>query len=339
MEKKGNQFIFFAAEFLSVFLISLTAVIIVFWRNYVSILHRQFTLYALKEFVIYALGVSFAFTLGYRSFGRFVLNYFLHLFSKGSSVTFTKKSFIWDVFLISVSVITFYPLNPVFQDTAASTYLPHFSIFSTRFDFIPTLVVLLVLAAFTTLVQLLLLKEKHNHFRMAAPFLIAFAMSFINYGPNYDARIFETREAWKLRDTDLMIERAHIAQEAARNDQDRSRAYYWLAVAYNLKEKPDSALKYINQAIVLYSKDGSLYSVRAFALVRLKRFEEALDSAKTCIELSADYAWCYVALARIYHDLGDILKAVSAQRKAALFDLDSPEIIEYLKYLEMLDKQ
>lgn len=339
---KKNEVVTFFVEFTVVLIVSFFAATIVFWTNYVASGLRQFTTQAIFEFTTYSLKLSFVLTLGYRISRWVVIKAMLQKFffrqPAATTIIQSYTSYIWDIFIICALTITLYPLNPVFQDTAKSAMLPLFTIANTRFDFIPTLIALLVIAALVVLIQIIFIKDKKLYFNLAAPFILAIALSFINYGPNYDARIFETREAWKLSNTDLMITRANLALEAAKNTEEKSRAYYWMAVAYNIKELPLDALIFINKAIELNTQDASLYSVKAFSLVRLKKFDEALNSANYCVTLEPDYAWCYSAIARIYHDQGDIQKALIAQRKAQELDQSSPEIIEYLHYMESIKK-
>jgi tetratricopeptide (TPR) repeat protein len=181
--------------------------------------------------------------------------------------------------------------------------------------------------------NLLIVKQK-SILHLLGPFAAACALSFVNFGPNYDARILETREAWKRNDPRLMASRAHAALASAQTDAEKSCAYYWLAVAHNLQEKPEMGLDYINQSITYNPHDAASNSVKAFSLARLKKFEEALQAANQCAELDPSYAWCYAAMTKIHYDQGNIEGAISAQRTAQRLDPKSPELLETLQWLE-----
>jgi tetratricopeptide (TPR) repeat protein len=94
------------------------------------------------------------------------------------------------------------------------------------------------------------------------------------------------------------------------------------------------AMRDHNRAIKLAPEVGSIYVNRSNTLVRLKRFDKAMDDLEKAIELAdVSLAHAHYNRALLFHRLGDRQAArMDAERAAEI----APETESYRRYLRML---
>ena len=234
-----------------------------------------------------------------------------------------------DIYFIAAGVLMYAPIKPVLQDTRVvdSFYITEVFV---KYDFVPTLIILSVIAL---LPILFLLKEKNSalkFIKIGIVICFIFLAGILNKSPNFNARIFETRAAWKSESPEVLFARAKLALEAARTAEERSSAYYWMGVGSNLMEQPLKAIEYQNLAILEDPKNGTAYSSLAYAYLRLSKPVEMKQAAESCIEKEPDYSWCYMAMGEYYLSQSDFKNGYGMFMKATELDPDSPEIVDGL---------
>ena len=97
-----------------------------------------------------------------------------------------------------------------------------------------------------------------------------------------------------------------------------------------------AAMKDHDRAVKLASEVGSIYVNRSNTLVRLKRFDKAMEDLERAIALAdISLAYAHYNRALLFHRLGDRQAARMDAERAAEIEPDSPSYLRYLRMLQM----
>lgn len=264
----------------------------------------------------------------------FVYNYIsASIFGTKHKVEENKKlSFFNDVFGVLVAVIITTPLRPIFQSTFLERDISDFVYVLVRYDGLYSVVILSVVA-----LPLIILIQKYKEAseKYIQTILIIAAVvvvGVINYGPNFNARLYESRASWFQRDWQQQNVEAQDALADAQTDEEKAAAYFWLGVSENRRGNSEKAIEYQLKAIDLFSSYSAAHASLANAYIgnyyenddqvsKIKSWEHA----QKCIELEPGYAWCYQALANYYWVTNDVDNAIAAMDKTIELESENPE--------------
>jgi tetratricopeptide (TPR) repeat protein len=79
---------------------------------------------------------------------------------------------------------------------------------------------------------------------------------------------------------------------------------------------PQAMLKKVDEEHDKYSEDHMFHVLRGFALAKLKRYDESLDSLKKALELNPRSAWANYRMGEVYYELEDYETAITYFEKA-----------------------
>jgi len=96
----------------------------------------------------------------------------------------------------------------------------------------------------------------------------------------------------------------------------------------------DKAVVCYSEAIGLSEGDEALFSNRAAALMKLKKYSEALEDAKKCVELKPDWSKGRYRLALSYSHLGKVTEAAEELKKSLELDPTNEDIKYKLEELQ-----
>lgn len=234
--------------------------------------------------------------------------------------------FLLSLFLATAFIVSTQPLRPVLQHTQISESDPYVDVAYVRYDLIPSLVILVVLAIPTIIIA----KKKQTtpEFFTTTALIIFFGglALYTNQTPNFLARVYESREAWILRDWNSQANRAEKALRDAQTPEEKATALYWLGVAANRNKEYQQAVEYQLEAITTQPDYGAPYSSVSSAYRALGNYSLAVDYAEECIARAPDYAWCYYALGAVQTEIGQWDAAVENFSLATQLDSRDQEL-------------
>jgi len=245
-------------------------------------------------------------------------------------------SLLSDVFVILSGILVSIPIRPILQKTFKESDIENFTYVFVRHDALFSVLVLLIPA-----IPLIFFIAKHRKgsgkfFQIAEVLIAMVIIGAINSGPNFDARVYETRARWITRDWNKQGTDAGKALHNAETDEEKAIAYFWLGVSENRKGNSVKAIEYQREAIALMPSYGAAHASLANAYRAEKQYANALKHAQLCVTYDPQYAWCYQALANYYWTIGELDNAIIAIKKAIELDADNRELkVQYdeiLKY-------
>lgn len=279
-------------------------------------------------------------------FGRLTVFNVLSLFlprSKTNNKPNRLVSTLFSLFVATAFIITTQPLRPILQHTQIDEKEPYIDVAYVKYDFVPTLIILLALAIPTTLLS----KKKDSppdfFTTIALILLLGGTALYSSLSPNFMARVYEARESWILRDWNNQSLRADKALKEATTPEEKATALYWLGVAANRNKEYQKAIEYQLEAITLQPNYGAPYSSISSAYRALGNYPLALDYAQKCIRRAADYAWCYYAMAATETETGEWDGAVKNFTRATQLDPHDQELkaslTDTVNHIEQMDSE
>ena len=76
----------------------------------------------------------------------------------------------------------------------------------------------------------------------------------------------------------------------------------------------------MTKAISLDAKEPERYANRAFAYLKLKQYQNALDDCNKALSLNSKYAWAYILRGQAYGNLRQYQKAIDDNKKGVELD-------------------
>jgi len=125
-------------------------------------------------------------------------------------------------------------------------------------------------------------------------------------------------------------------EHQALNPLDRAATHSNRGLLYARIGDTGAAMKDHDRAVRLAPEVGSIYVNRSNTLVRLKRFDKAMDDLERAIELAdISLAHAHYNRALLFHRLGDRQAARMDAERAAEIEPDSPSYQRYLRMLRL----
>jgi len=231
-----------------------------------------------------------------------------------------------DITIILGLILVSMPIRPILQKTFVESDVEGFSYFFARYDAIASIIILLVPAIVLVYYIYKYREEQMKYVHIAVIVIIVFAVGWANNSYNYDARISETRKNWIVADWDKQQNDANKALLAAKNDNEKATAYYWLGVSENRKGNHSKAIEYQLKAIELLPEHAAAHASLANGYLAEKNYIKSLEHSNKCIEYDPRYAWCYQALGNYYYYVGDIDNSLLSIKKAVELDPGNREL-------------
>ncbi len=256
----------------------------------------------------------------------FILNFATSFSKRQAAEKFDPLNILSDIFITLYIILLSSPVRPILQKVYTNGETTTFDEGFAKFDAIPTVGILLV--AGVPLFILIMIRIKGFYKWFAAAILasvIAFA-GYYNNKPNYNARIFETRANWIIRDWEQQGIDAKIALDSAETNQEKATAYYWLGVSANRQGRYEEALEYQKKAIDVMPEYGPPYSSASLASLFLGDYISAKSYADECVLRDPNYAWCHYAMGAYFDHTGERKDAYNSLEKAVNLDPNSNEL-------------
>ena len=125
-------------------------------------------------------------------------------------------------------------------------------------------------------------------------------------------------------------------EHQALNPLDRAATHSNRGLLYARIGDHREAMKDHNRAVKLAPEVGSIYVNRSNTLVRLKRFDKAMDDLEKAIALAdISLAYAHYNRALLFHRLGDRQAARMDAERAAEIEPDAPSYQRYLRMLQL----
>eukprot|EP00002_Diphylleia_rotans_P018291 TRINITY_DN3548_c0_g1_i2.p1 TRINITY_DN3548_c0_g1~~TRINITY_DN3548_c0_g1_i2.p1 ORF type:complete len:787 (+),score=179.18 TRINITY_DN3548_c0_g1_i2:62-2422(+) len=109
-------------------------------------------------------------------------------------------------------------------------------------------------------------------------------------------------------------------------------------VAYKLGQF-EKAIEHYTEAIRLYGDNTILYTNRAQAYLKLRRFQEALNDCDQSLQIDQKFVKAFIKKSQIYMEMEDFVKAEEEACKAATHDADSELVQNQFKELSARKKK
>jgi len=107
-----------------------------------------------------------------------------------------------------------------------------------------------------------------------------------------------------------------IEQHASKSKDYSAKSLYYIGLAYYMKEDDNNCIKFMNLSIDKDSKDPKAHYIKASTLNYMKKYDEAVKSFESAINLNPNDAESYSGIGDAYYDLKKIDLALEAYKKA-----------------------
>jgi len=107
-----------------------------------------------------------------------------------------------------------------------------------------------------------------------------------------------------------------IEQYTSKSNDYSAKSLYIIGLAYYMKEDDNNCLKFMNLSIDKDSKDPAPFYIKASTLNYMQKYEEAIKSFQSAINLKSDDAEFYSGLGDSYYNLEKLDLALEAYKKA-----------------------
>lgn len=107
-----------------------------------------------------------------------------------------------------------------------------------------------------------------------------------------------------------------IEQYTSKSNGYSAKSLYIIGLAYYMKEDDNNCLKFMNLSIDKDSKDPAPFYIKASTLNYMQKYEEAIKSFQSAINLKSDDAEFYSGLGDSYYNLEKLDLALEAYKKA-----------------------
>lgn len=130
------------------------------------------------------------------------------------------------------------------------------------------------------------------------------------------------RKARVLEDEEKYEEAIENFIKSLDYDETDTDCYQWISYCYSVLKNYEKSLEYANRAILLDKDDAYSYFRKAWALQEMKKYTEAIDFYKECIQRNDKYIDAYVNISYIYSKLEDMKHSMLYANKALLINKD-----------------
>lgn len=107
-----------------------------------------------------------------------------------------------------------------------------------------------------------------------------------------------------------------VEQYASKSKDYSAKSLYYIGLAYYMKEDDNNCIKFMNFSIDKDSKDPASFYIKASTLNYMQKYDDAVKSFQSAINLKSDDAEFYSGLGDSYYILGKIDLALEAYKKA-----------------------
>ncbi|REH01703.1 tetratricopeptide repeat protein [Flavobacterium aquicola] len=107
-----------------------------------------------------------------------------------------------------------------------------------------------------------------------------------------------------------------IIEHASRSKDYSAKSLYYIGLAYYMQENDNNCLKFMNLSIDKDPKDPAPFFIKASTLNYIQKYDEAIKSFQTAINLKSDDAEFYSGLGDSYYNLEKLDLALEAYKKA-----------------------
>ena len=107
-----------------------------------------------------------------------------------------------------------------------------------------------------------------------------------------------------------------IEQHASKSKDYSAKSLYYIGLAYYMKEDDNNCIKFMNLAIDKNPKDPASFYIKACTLNYMQKYDEAIKSFQSAINLKSDDPEFYSGLGDSYYSLEKLDLALEAYRKA-----------------------
>jgi len=107
-----------------------------------------------------------------------------------------------------------------------------------------------------------------------------------------------------------------IEQHASKSKDYSAKSLYYIGLAYYMKEDDNNCIKFMNLSIDKDTKDPAPFYIKASTLNYMQKYEEAIKSFQSAINLKFDDAEFYSGLGDSYYNLEKLDLALEAYKKA-----------------------
>ncbi|MEO6682635.1 MAG: tetratricopeptide repeat protein [Ginsengibacter sp.] len=128
----------------------------------------------------------------------------------------------------------------------------------------------------------------------------------------------------------------HIADELLELNKNKSNknAYFIKGLYYNLTNKPDSAIHFLDKSLQLDFSYMYAYREKAIALYYLGKYEESINVLRRAVTIQNNFDEGYYWMGKAYEKLGHDEDAILCYQNALLYDKDYIEAREALTKLQ-----
>ncbi|WP_291285389.1 tetratricopeptide repeat protein [Flavobacterium sp.] len=107
-----------------------------------------------------------------------------------------------------------------------------------------------------------------------------------------------------------------VEQYASKSKDYSAKSLYYIGLAYYMKEDDNNCIKFMNFSIDKDSKDPASFYIKASTLNYMQKYDDAVKSFQSAINLKSDDAEFYSGLGDSYYNLEKIDLALEAYKKA-----------------------
>jgi len=107
-----------------------------------------------------------------------------------------------------------------------------------------------------------------------------------------------------------------IEQHASKSKDYSAKSLYYIGLAYYMKEDDNNCIKFMNLSIDKDPKDPAQFYIKASTLNYMQKYEEAIKSFQSAINLKSDDAEFYSGLGDSYYNIEKLDLALESYKKA-----------------------
>lgn len=107
-----------------------------------------------------------------------------------------------------------------------------------------------------------------------------------------------------------------IEQHASKSQDYSAKSLYYIGLAYYMKEDDNNCIKFMDLSISKDQKDPAPYYIKASTLNYMQKYDDAIKSFQSAINLKSDDAEFYSGLGDSYYNLEKLDLALEAYKKA-----------------------